>query len=233
VTEQHQGLSVAGYRPQDALAGVLALLPDVDPDTRAGRHFDRAVIALRRAFDPPTGTEIAWAAGLFEGEGTFSFFDGRAKASMSLTDLDVLVRFRNIVGVGSIAANTMRNPRHKPQWQWWAYADEFLLVHDLFRPWLCSRRAAKSGEVRAALNEQRERLQGERACSCCSAVFRPRKSRSASKARYCSEVCLRTAKNVRRRERHALNRAVFQPGRVTLPEGEERARIPAKGESNA
>lgn len=55
--------------------------------------------------------EIAWAAGLFEGEGSFDHSAGNAhrpRATMSLTDQDVLERFMRAVGVGTIGPGKLR-----------------------------------------------------------------------------------------------------------------------------
>ena len=50
----------------------------------------------------PFNPAIAWAAGLFEGEGTITRCDGRLHLRMQLTDLEVLERFAEIVGTGKI-----------------------------------------------------------------------------------------------------------------------------------
>ena len=41
-------------------------------------------------------TQIAWAAGLFEGEGCMSFDDNLARIKLSMTDKDVVERFAKI-----------------------------------------------------------------------------------------------------------------------------------------
>jgi hypothetical protein len=47
--------------------------------------------------------ELAWAAGFFDGEGTFAFYkSGRFVASVMQTDPEVLVRFRDAIGIGSL-----------------------------------------------------------------------------------------------------------------------------------
>jgi hypothetical protein len=53
-----------------------------------------------------TDRDIAWAAGLFEGEGCLSFSTVRGErypqAMLKTTDRDVLARFHRIVVVGAI-----------------------------------------------------------------------------------------------------------------------------------
>ena len=151
-----------------------------------------------------TSEEIAWAAGLFEGEGTFSFSQQRARASMASTDIDVLERFRGIVGVGGIGAVSPRKPHHKPAWQWWANGADAEAVFNAFAPWLGERRRKRGGEVISARQRAMRNLTYERTCSYCGLSFRPRSTRSASKVRYCSPSCLNEAKDSRRRVRRAM-----------------------------
>jgi hypothetical protein len=108
----------------------------------------------------PTDTEIAWAAGLFEGEGSFIVHHNRryGGASLATTDRDVLDRFQAIVGFGNIyaamgkahgagvAAGTRKQCY---QWSGWSAVQVRQLI-DLFWPYLGERRRARALEVRAA-----------------------------------------------------------------------------------
>lgn len=97
----------------------------------------------------PSPTEVAWAAGLFEGEGNFHVNAERktAKAGLSSTDEDAVRRFAEIVGVGKVYGpyfypeNRMMK---KERWDWitWKTADT-QAVFDLLSSWLCARRRAK------------------------------------------------------------------------------------------
>ena len=62
-----------------------------------------------------------WAAGLFEGEGCIRK-DKRKKAtfelSLGMTDLDVVERFKDYVGDGSIKLMPQAKPHHKPYYRW-------------------------------------------------------------------------------------------------------------------
>jgi hypothetical protein len=109
----------------------------------------------------PTSEEIAWAAGLFEGEGHLSQMRHRRRkdgattvsllAGLVSTDQDVVARFHAIVGVGNVTIRQPSNPRAKRQWIWQAAAvDDVRRVVRLFAPWLCTRRAARVAEVLAA-----------------------------------------------------------------------------------
>lgn len=72
--------------------------------------------------------ELAWAAGLFEGEGSFSAYPregrlgprGYPYAELSSTDEDTLIRFRDAVKLGTVTGPHIRKdkPNSKPQWRW-------------------------------------------------------------------------------------------------------------------
>ena len=96
----------------------------------------------------PTREEIAWAAGLFEGEGCICWVKKTAaKLSIEMTDRDVLERFAQIVDAGAICDKTCTNP--KSQWRasyhWQVYArDDVARILTWFLPWLQSRRGEKA-----------------------------------------------------------------------------------------
>lgn len=103
--------------------------------------------------------DIAWAAGLFEGEGYVGVRrqKGRknpnAQIIMSSTDEDVLRRFVAIVGAGKVyGPYTYSNPKWKPYWQWQAQTYELVQhVVALLWPWLCTRRRAQAAEALVTL----------------------------------------------------------------------------------
>lgn len=120
----------------------------------------------------PTDAEVAWAAGLFEGEGCTSlvrrpFGKGNSQMSLSLatTDEDVLRRFHEIVGVGFISGPVQRNkPGCKPFWTWRcsAQTDAHVLI-ETFRPWLGKRRREQATRVA----DEVARLRAERHAEHC------------------------------------------------------------------
>jgi hypothetical protein len=103
--------------------------------------------------------EIAWAAGLFEGEGCI-FSDSNAGKRhqqrcliLSSTDEDVVRRFAAAVGVGKVHRRTRTpawQPHWKDQWEWrvnrWTGIVEVL---DLFKPFLGERRTAAANKMLA------------------------------------------------------------------------------------
>lgn len=69
-----------------------------------------------------TACDVAWAAGLFEGEGcVFAKPDkGRLRivASLDSCDFDVLDRFAEVIGVGRVYGPYEHAKGTKPYWKW-------------------------------------------------------------------------------------------------------------------
>lgn len=113
--------------------------------------------------------DIAWAAGLFEGEGCFVLtkYPNRLSphAAMQMTDEDVVRRFAAVVGFGTISVRQPRRPGYKHAWHW--QTTSFQTVQALgamFWPWLGSRRRQRwaeiMGELRLAGTATKRRTQG-------------------------------------------------------------------------
>jgi len=96
---------------------------------------------------------VAWAAGLFEGEG--SFVERKKKSTtrtyfsavLETSDLDVLMLFHDIVEVGRISGPYTGRTRKKPTWRWAAYGPEGKFAAELLRPFLGQRRTARLDEL--------------------------------------------------------------------------------------
>jgi len=102
-----------------------------------------------------TECAIAWAAGLFEGEGSFSVRTANSRQAVitiASTDRDVIERFAEVVQ----GENPVRGPNavgssakgFKPIYRWqsarWA---EIKRIGELMRPWLSERRTAQLDKV--------------------------------------------------------------------------------------
>lgn len=61
--------------------------------------------------------ELAWAAGLFEGEGCFHITGKSAQANLHMTDEDTVRRFAAAIGIGNVHDRPTRHDR-KPSWVW-------------------------------------------------------------------------------------------------------------------
>lgn len=99
--------------------------------------------------------KLAWAAGLFEGEGNFSFQSSKRTsrkivARLLSTDEDVVREFHNVIGLGSVYG-PRKTSGNKPAWEWTTTSfEDAQAVVTLLWPWLKSRRrqAAKAMLVR-------------------------------------------------------------------------------------
>lgn len=105
----------------------------------------------------------AWAAGLFEGEGTVMvsmpwgrMVNPQLQLSLSSTDFDVLDRFADWAGRGTVCFLEPRKSHHKRQKRWGARdALDVVLVIERLLPFMGERRGSKMIEVlEAAANFQ-------------------------------------------------------------------------------
>jgi hypothetical protein len=89
--------------------------------------------------------QIAWAAGLFEGEGCVYMQRGKyAHLILSTTDEDVVRRFHRVMGCGVVYQQDDPRPNHKPVWHWRCWnRDDVENIYRLFAPWLGERRDEK------------------------------------------------------------------------------------------
>lgn len=103
--------------------------------------------------------EVAWAAGLFEGEGCLTINHKSYKSGvhsyprvqMNITDKETLDRFHEVVGVGKIYSHKNGSYlSNKPQWRWQIATKEGVreVIEQLY-PWLSERRQARANELLA------------------------------------------------------------------------------------
>lgn len=98
--------------------------------------------------------DLAWAAGLFEGEGSFGLRNNAGETykyltlQINMTDEDVLEKFYNIFQVGTFRPWTP--PSHagrKPQWRWRVSGKDAEAVAWALAPHLGKRRLARFAEL--------------------------------------------------------------------------------------
>jgi len=98
--------------------------------------------------------DIAWAAGLFEGEGSISCYpikcrvnSIRTDVSLASTDKDVIDKFCQIVGAGDVKG-PREYPRRKPiyYWQVQNFRDCMYVLGQIY-DYLGERRKAKADEM--------------------------------------------------------------------------------------
>jgi hypothetical protein len=93
--------------------------------------------------------ELAWAAGIFEGEGCITHHTGKRLAvTVKGTDHWVVSRFLSAVGIGKVYGpyeNRCRDKyARKPFWVWMAFEDDAREVLELLSPLLSPRRLARA-----------------------------------------------------------------------------------------
>lgn len=96
-------------------------------------------------------TDIAWAAGLIEGEGCFTLHSDmkRPYFLLDMTDKDVLERFQEV-----FPNTNLRGPykhknkeHHKPRWRVDAYGDACVYIMQSVYPYMFTRRKEKIDEL--------------------------------------------------------------------------------------
>ena len=105
-----------------------------------------------------TEAEVAWAAGLMEGEGCFSVVTQRQThngkeyeylypdVSMASTDEETIARFTKVVGAGRVYGPY---PRPGKDVWWWKTRrpDEVIRVCEMLYPWMGTRRREAMDKV--------------------------------------------------------------------------------------
>jgi hypothetical protein len=87
--------------------------------------------------------QIAWAAGIFEGEGCIGYWEKSRvlRASVVNTNMEVLTRFQEVVGVGSIYPMRPASGNRRDCWMWATNrAEDAIFVIGLFFDILTERR---------------------------------------------------------------------------------------------
>ena len=100
--------------------------------------------------------DIAWAAGLFEGEGSLSLTPVKNRpnsikvsASLSMTDKDVVEKFQSVVNFGKVKGPYQPQVKtYKVRWVWEVQNQpEVLKLIELFLPFFGERRLAKAFDI--------------------------------------------------------------------------------------
>ncbi len=125
----------------------------------AGVHQDQfttprqaRIIAAAETLEQQLDVDIAWAAGIFEGEGCIiqdyssaARSDGARypdfKLRIVMTDKDVLDKVTGVLG-GGVWGNKPQRDGNKPTWVWQVSGRVAEDVAETLRPWLCERRTA-------------------------------------------------------------------------------------------
>ena len=113
---------------------------------------------------PDNELRLAWAAGLFEGEGSIGIRQDRPHANKKLyrylrlqldtTDKDVLEKFFTVVGIGNLyggASGYSTSGTIKPVWKWIVSGSKAVELINKLAPFLGKRRNARLQEVKEEL----------------------------------------------------------------------------------
>jgi hypothetical protein len=119
---------------------------------------------LRNMLEMTMREDIAWAAGLFEGEGSFmvAYAPSYPRAVVIMTDEDVIRRFGAVVGLGNIRGPYTRKGqpanKWKPFWTWSVSGfEKTQAIYAMFWPWLGARRRQRGKELLSAHVPRRHR----------------------------------------------------------------------------
>ncbi len=145
---------------------------------------------------------MAWAGGLFEGEGCFtqSWSHGfiRPTAILTMTDEDTVRRFAEYVGFGTVTHKAGRGT-YKPQWRWQTTRlEQFQALMAMLWPFLGQRRQARAKELTLQRRAQEPLRQYHPTGDIC-AKGHPRTLMNASDGSRCREC--RRGRGRRYRER--------------------------------
>jgi len=124
-----------------SLVGVLGPATSRNQQRNCGRKIWKTEVSVRE--------EVAWAGGLFEGEGCISKTGNYAPVLvLEMTDEVPVKWFHRIVGTGHVRLRLPSQPRRKPVWSWRATSYESAqAVLATVWPWLGPRRRARAIEI--------------------------------------------------------------------------------------
>lgn len=120
--------------------------------------------------------EIAWAAGLFEGEGcVFCSGTHSAEMTLSMSDKDRVERFAEVMGFGTVGHVNPAQDGWKDMWKWRCEVRNLQQAVEMLWPWLGPRRQEQARSALLAHQDHAARnLLAPRPCpNGCGLVTRP------------------------------------------------------------
>jgi hypothetical protein len=97
--------------------------------------------------------EVAWAAGLFEGEGSITMNGARRAVQLRNCDEEVVRRFQKVLRVGKVYGpyvnRSGERDGHPRQdfFHWSAHGEECEIALEMMWPWLSRRRRRRAVEI--------------------------------------------------------------------------------------
>lgn len=167
---------------------------------RGQRHWQQRRLNLR---PPMKATDVAWLAGLLEGEGYFApptrgMWSPQIRILM--TDRDVIERVAEFLGGANIRIRRARG-RRREAYGVMLHGRQAIGVMFTVYPFMGARRQERIREAVAEWKRRPFSAKDKQACKCGALLVRP----ATGGARYC-RVC-KTRRNKLRRQRLAARRA--------------------------
>ncbi len=133
--------------------------------------------------------DLAWAAGLLEGEGCFHSTQNRPRITVNMTDEDVLLRLQAVLGVGRVSGPG--NYGFKPVWRFDINKlDHVYAVTAAVYGWLGARRKIQARKLIALYTSKTPRgYKVELRCEECGVAFYRAKKAVRTLRVYCSTIC--------------------------------------------
>ena len=95
-----------------------------------------------------TPVQVAWLAGIYEGEGSCAITSGRAiRVEIVMTDEDVVNRIQSLTGLGSVRSLSQRAENHKPAFRWSIGSKDAVEFLETILPWLGYRRGRRAKDA--------------------------------------------------------------------------------------
>ncbi len=91
-------------------------------------------------------TEIAWLAGLLEGEGCFTRNTSSPKIAVRMTDLDTIERVADLMDTKTISTY-VREGNRKTQYETTIYGQRAITIMKVVRPWMGLRRGNRIDNI--------------------------------------------------------------------------------------
>lgn len=92
--------------------------------------------------------EIAWLAGIYEGEGSCAITSGRAiRVEVVMTDEDIVNKIRSVTGLGSVSTVAQRGENHKQAYRWSVGSKDAVTFLEAILPWLGERRSRRAKDA--------------------------------------------------------------------------------------
>jgi hypothetical protein len=126
--------------------------------------------------------EVAWLAGIYEGEGSCTITTGRAiRVEIVMTDQDIVNRVQALTGFGSVNTLAQRNEKYKTAYRWSIGSIGAVTFLQTILPWLGERRSERAkNAIDNWTNNKKQSSKGDSECIHGHAYDAPGNKRTKS-----------------------------------------------------